>query len=88
MNNNIPNINNISPDKINLLSKIIKESKNIPQNEMIPFFLNAAAAAKEKGINFSDKETEIIINSLKSNMSKEQINRLDSIIQLAKNLRQ
>lgn len=84
MNGNIPKNNNISPEKLNILSKIISESRNVSNEEMIPFLLNAAAAASEKGITFSDEETMQIINSMKSNMSNEQIAKIDNIIKLTK----
>lgn len=78
------NFNNISPEKLNFISDIIKQSENVPQDNMITFFINAAATANAKGINFTDAETELIINSLKANMTKEQINKLETIRNLAK----
>ena len=84
MNNNIPNFNNISKEKMDLLNKIIKESENVSSENLIPFFMNAANEAKQKGITFSDKETAEIINSLKKNMSPAEISRLENIIRLAK----
>lgn len=84
MNNSYNNISGISPDKLNLLSEIIKQSENVSSDNLIPFFLNAAATANAKGINFSDSETEIIINALKTNMTNEQISKLDTVRKLAK----
>ncbi len=78
------NINNISPEKLNFISDIIKQSETVPKDNMIMFFLNAAATANAKGINFTDSETELIINSLKTNMTKEQINKLETVRNLAK----
>lgn len=78
------NINNISPEKLNFISNIIKQSENIPKDNLISFFLNAAATANAKGIQFSDAETELIINSLKANMTKEQITKLETVRNLAK----
>lgn len=78
------NINNISPEKLNFISDIIKQSESISKDNMITFFINAAANANAKGINFTDAETELIINSLKANMTKEQITKLETIRNLAK----
>ncbi len=80
---NYDNINGISPDKLNLISDIIRQSENISPDNLIPFFLNAAAMANSKGINFSDQETDIIINALKTNMTKEQITKLETVRKLA-----
>jgi hypothetical protein len=82
---NIPNnINNISQEKLNFISEIIKQSESVSQNNLITFFINAAATANAKGIDFSDAETNLIINSLKTNMTKEQINKLETVRNIAK----
>lgn len=80
----INNINGISPDKLNILTEIIAQSENISYDNLVPFFLNAAATANSRGINFSDEETDIIINALKTNMTKKQINKLDTVRKLSK----
>lgn len=77
-------INGISPEKLNMLNEIIKQSETVSSDNMIPFFMKAAANANAKGISFSDRETELIINALKTNMTPEQINRLNTVRQLAK----
>ncbi len=77
-------INGIPAEKLNMLTDIIKQSENVSSDNMIPFFMNAAANANAKGINFSDKETELIINALKTNMTPEQISRLETVRRLAK----
>lgn len=84
MGENIPEFNNIPQDKINALKNIVKESENIPSDNLIPFLLNAAGEANKKGITFSDAETELIINTLKLNMSPMERNKLDNIMRLAK----
>lgn len=77
-------INGISPEKLNMLNEIIKQSETVSADNMIPFFMKAAENANAKGISFSDRETELIINALKTNMTPEQINRLNTVRQLAK----
>lgn len=77
-------INGISAEKLNMLTEIIKKSENVSGDNMIPFFLNAAADANAKGISFSDSETDLIINALKTNMTPEQISRLETVRRLAK----
>lgn len=47
---NYNNISGISPEKLNLLSEIIRQSENVSSENLIPFFLNAAATANAKGI--------------------------------------
>ena len=77
-------INGISAEKLNMLNDIIRQSEQVSSDNMIPVFLNASATANAKGIHFSDAETELIINALKTNMTPEQINRLEHVRRLAK----
>lgn len=78
------NFNGVSPDKIKLINEIIKQSESVPNDKLIPFFLDAASKAQSHGITFSDKETDIIISALKTNMTPAEINKIDTIRNLAK----
>ncbi len=79
--------NTIAPEKINLLTDIIRQSQNVSSQNMVQFLLNSAATANAKGISFSDSETELIINALKTNMSPDQISQMDNIIRISKMMR-
>lgn len=74
----------ISPEKIKLINKIIQESQTVSQDNLIPYFLNASATAKANGITFTDRETDIIINALKTNMTPAQANKIDTVRRLSK----
>lgn len=76
-------LRNIPPEKLNILTTIISNSEGLNSNELIPFFLNQTAAASSKGINFSDSETELIIDVLKTNMTPEQIKRIELVKKLS-----
>lgn len=76
-------LDNISKEKLNALTNIISGSKNLPNNAIIPFFLKQTTEANSKGINFTDSETELIIDVLKTNMTPEQIKRIDMVKKMA-----
>lgn len=80
---NDPRLNQISPEKLNMLTNIVQNSKGLPNEALIPFFLNQTAAAGSKGINFSDAETELIIEVLKAGMTPEQIKQIDLVKKLS-----
>lgn len=83
MNNNEwmknPMLNGISQEKLSLLTTILSQSQNKSQNELIPFFLATIQKANSQGISFNDNETDLIINTIKQNMSKEDQDKVDNI---------
>lgn len=83
-NNNNLNFNGISPEKIKIINDIIEKSQNMSQDNLIPYFLNASATASANGITFTDAETDIIVNSLKTNMTPAQANKIDTVRRLSK----
>ena len=74
----------ISPEKIKLINNIIQESQTVSQDNLVPFFLNASAKAKANGITFTERETDIIVNALKNNMTPAQSNKIDTVRRLSK----
>lgn len=79
----LKSLKGVSPEKVNLISNIIKQSETVSSENLIPFFLNAASTANQRGITFSDEETDLIINCLKTNMTPEQITKIDTVRKLA-----
>lgn len=77
-------LNSIPKEKIETLKKIVENSEGIPGTELIAYFLNQTAIANKNGITFSDEETDIIIDVLKSKMTREQIRKVDLIKRLSK----
>ncbi|MBE5927504.1 MAG: hypothetical protein E7270_11170 [Lachnospiraceae bacterium] len=76
-------LNNISPEKLDALTNIILSAKGLSNEAIIPFFIKQTSEASSKGIYFSDNETELIIDVLKTNMSPEQIKKIDMIKKMA-----
>ena len=77
-------LNSIPKEKIETLKKIVENSEGIPGTELIAYFLKQTAIANKNGITFSDEETDIIIDVLKSKMTREQIRKVDLIKRLSK----
>ncbi len=83
---NDPRLKGISSEKLDALTNIISGSKGLKNDAIIPFFLRQTAEASSKGINFSDAETELIIDVLKTDMTPEQIKRIDMVKKMAQML--
>ena len=76
-------LNNISPEKLNTLTNIILGAKGLSNDAIIPFFIKQTNESASKGIYFSDEETDLIIDVLKTNMTPEQIKKIDMIKRMA-----
>ena len=78
-----PGLNGISPEKLNMLTSILSQAESVKSDALIPFFLKSASEANKKGISFSDSETDLILNVLKTRMSKQDIQKIDAIRKLS-----
>lgn len=77
------NIQDIDPKKLQLINDILNQSKGLSSEQLIPFFLSAAANAQSNGITFTERETDIIIQALKTNMTPAQANQIDTVRRLS-----
>ena len=74
-----PILNNISTEKLEALTKIIEGAKGMDPKKMFVFFLTESNNARKNGVNFTNEETELILNVLKQNMTAEEIKRIDTV---------
>lgn len=81
---NNPKLKGIDPNKLNILIDLLSQADTKKNDELIPFFLAATAKANSMGVSFSDNETDLILNVLKTNMTEEEIKRLDTVRRLAR----
>ena len=72
-------LNNISKEKLDILTNIISGANGLSNNEIIPFFLKQTTEASSNGIYFTDAETELIIDVLKAGMTPEQRKRIEIV---------
>ena len=80
--NNNPLLKNMSPEKRQFLMNFASSKKPDKINEMMPFLLGTMNMAKEKNIQFSDRETGLLVEILKQNMTPEEAEKADKIIKL------
>lgn len=81
--NNPNSFHDIDPKKMQLINNIMQQSKSLSAEQRIPFFLSAAANAQSNGIRFSERETDLILNALKTNMTPAQANQIDTVRRLS-----
>lgn len=81
---NNPAFESINPQKLLLLNQLLGQANVKSKEELIPFFIAASSKASSMGMAFTDEETDLIINTLKENMSEADRNRVDTIRKLAR----
>jgi hypothetical protein len=84
MNN--PKLSGLDQDKLKLLQKIAEQGTGKSPSELLPFLLGSIRSDKTKALSFSQAEISLILEVLKSGKSPEEVQRMEKIIALAKNL--
>lgn len=84
---NNPLLQDMAPEKLQFLMNFASANKPTDIKEMMPFLLSTMNSAKAKNIQFTDPETELLVTILKQNMSKEEAEKADKILQLMKGRR-
>lgn len=85
--NNNPMLKNMSPEKLQFLMNFAGSQKPTDIKDMMPFLLGTMNSAKEKNIQFTTPETELLVQILKQNMSEEEAAKADKILKLMQNRR-
>jgi len=81
---NHPNLKNIDPRKLKMIAELSNQTNNKSQNELIPFFLAMANKSKQEGLSFSPQEMNVIVNVIKSGKSKEEVQKMDKVLNMMK----
>lgn len=70
--------------KLEFLQIMLFESKNLKQDEMLPFFMSVIKASREKRITFSEEEMEAVLGVLKEHSSDEELKKMNQIMSMRK----
>lgn len=79
-----PALNNISPEKLQFLMDFAANNQGGggDAKSMASVLMNASSNAKKQGMTFSNTETELLLEIFKQNMSEEERNKTDKMIQM------
>ncbi len=77
-------LKDIPKHKLEFLQIMVFESKNLKQEEMLPFFMSVMKISKEKKISFTQQEMELILSVLKEHATQEDIQKINQIMQMRK----
>ena len=70
--------------KTSFMQSVLAQSKLLDKNSFLPFILSMQKNAREKGISFTEEETDMIYEQLKNNFSMEERRKLELLRQIIK----
>lgn len=84
MNN--PSLGGIDKSKLEMLSQFASQGQNQTksQSDLMPFLMMAANSSKEKGMQFSSNEMDMILEVLKMGKPPEEVAQMEKMIMLMK----
>ena len=83
-----PNLSGISAEKLQMLQSMASMGNGKGPNELLPILMAAANTSREKGMQFSDAEMDLIIQVMKSSRSPEEAAKIDRMLQMLKLMKQ
>lgn len=81
-----PRLRMMNPEKVRLLEHFADRIKHTEKNQMLEAFMAMNLEAKQRGLQFNDKETELITGILTSEMAPADKKKLDMLKMLSKKL--
>lgn len=80
-----PRLKNMNPQKLSMLNEFAKRVETTPKDQLLPTLLSLNAEASQKGIQFNDQETDLLISIMSTNMDQNERKRIDTFRMLSKN---
>lgn len=77
-----PSVQNIPKEKLDFLQKLVFESKNLSQKELLPFLMALAQRSRDEHISFSQEEMTAIIEAIRKYSTPEEITKMNQIMKL------
>lgn len=83
-----PSLAGIDPAKLAMLQSFASQGANKSQNDILPFLMSAASSSKQKGLQFTPHEMEMIVNVMKMGKSPQEVARMDKMLSIMKMMQQ
>ncbi len=82
-----PALGNIDPAKLQMLSALAEQAQGKNQNELLSFLMAAASRSQNGGMSFTPAEAEAIIGVMKAGKSPQEIQRIDRLCAIMRQMR-
>ena len=77
-----PSLKDVPKEKLDFLQKMVFESKNLSQKELIPFLMALAQRSRASNITFTQNEMTVIIEAIKKHSTPEELMKMNQIMKL------
>lgn len=77
-------VQNIDPKKLEFLSQLYKEGQGKNQKSMMSYMLPMMRKAKQENLTFTPQEMSAAINAIKKHSSKEELEKIDNMLDKGK----
>ena len=81
-----PRLRMMNPEKVRLLEHFADRIRHTEKNQMLEAFMAMNLEAKQRGLQFNDRETDLIAGILTSEMVPADKKKLDMLKMLSKKL--
>ena len=81
-----PRLKHMNPEKLSLLTEFAERVESSPKEQLLPTLLNLNVEANQKGIHFTDQETDLLISIMTAGMTPAEKKRVDALKLLSRNL--
>lgn len=82
-----PKLNHMDPAKLQLLQSLAEQGNGKNMSDMLPFLISAASQGKQKGLDFTSSEQQLILEVLKQGKSPAEAAKIDKIVSLLSMIR-
>ncbi|HJC24130.1 MAG TPA: hypothetical protein H9761_10530 [Candidatus Eisenbergiella merdavium] len=77
-----PSLRDIPQEKLDFLQKMVFESRDLSQKELLPFLIALAQRSRTANITFSSEEMNTIIEAIKKYSTPEELLKMNQIMRL------
>ena len=77
-----PSLQDIPQEKLDFLQKMVFESRELSQKDLLPFLMALAQRSRSSNITFSTEEMNTIIEAIKKYSTPEELLKMNQIMKL------
>lgn len=81
-----PRLKNMSKEKLALLTEFAERIEHTEKNKLMEAFMSINLEAQQKGVQFNDKETALLVTILSSGMPPAEKKKMDMLKMLSKKI--
>lgn len=81
-----PRLKSMNREKLALLTEFAEKIEHTDKNNLMETFMSVNLEAKQKGIQFNDRETALLVNILSSRMPPSEKKKIDLLKMLSKKM--